>query len=244
MPPLEGSRALVFGGARRLGRAIAIGLAEGGADVAVSSHTAAGEAERTADEIRALGRRSAAIACDVHSVEEIDLAVGEATAALGGLDVLVYAAAGGFRASAPADVGAALFDEALGTILRGGFFAAQAAHARMAETGGVIVFVTDVAAIQLWPSFTPHSVAKAGLAHLTRLLAKSWAPSIRVNSVAPGTVLPEAGSDAVSLQRAADATALGRIGTPGDIVGAVRYLIESDYVTGHQLVVDGGRTLL
>jgi pteridine reductase len=244
MPPLEGSRALVFGGARRLGHAIAIGLAERGADVAITSHSAAGAAEQTADEIRALGRRSTALACDVHSVEAIERAVGGAAAALGGLDVMVYAAAGGFQASAPADVGAELFDEALGTILRGGFFAAQAAHAQMAATGGVIVFVTDVAAIQLWPSFAPHSVAKAGLAHLTRLLAKAWAPSIRVNSVAPGTVLPEEGSDDASLQRAAAAAALGRIGSPDDIVGAVRYLIESDYVTGHQLVVDGGRLLL
>jgi pteridine reductase len=244
MPAVDGSRTLVFGGARRLGRAIALGLAESGADVAVTSRSAAGAAERTADEIRALGRRSAALACDVGSVESIDRAVGEAAASLGGLDVMVYAAAGGFRASAPADVDAALFDEAVGTILRGGFFAAQATQARMAGTGGVIVFVTDVAAIQLWPSFTPHSVAKAGLAHLTRLLAKAWAPSIRVNSVAPGTVLPEEDSDADSLARASRAAALGRIGSPADIVGAVRYLVEADYVTGHQLVVDGGRLLL
>lgn len=243
MPSLEGSHAIVFGGARRLGRAIALGLAEAGADVAVTSHAGEGAAGETADAIRALGRRSAAIACDVTSVEQIDRAVGEAAEAFDGLDVMVYAAAGGFRAEAPADVDAGLFDEAIGTILRGGFFAAQSAHARMQGSGGVIVFVTDVAGIQVWPSFTPHSVAKAGLAHLTRLLAKAWAPSIRVNSVAPGTVLPEEGSDEASLKRAADAAALGRIGSPDDIVGAVRYLVESDYVTGHQLVVDGGRTL-
>jgi pteridine reductase len=243
MPAVDGSRALVFGGARRLGRAIALGLAEGGADVAVTSHTAAGAAEQTAAEIRALGGRSLAIACDVHSIEQIDRAVAEAADGLGGLDVMVYAAAGGFRASPPSDVDAALFDEALGTILRGGFFAAQASHARMAATGGVIVFITDVAGIQIWPSFTPHSVAKAGLAHLTRLLAKAWAPSVRVNSIAPGTVLPEADSDAGSLARAATAAALGHIGSPGDIVGAVRYLVEADYVTGHELIVDGGRLL-
>jgi pteridine reductase len=243
MPRLEGSRALVFGGARRLGRAIALGLAEGGADVAIASHSTVGDGEVTADAIRALGRRSAAIACDVHSVEQIERAVGEATEALGGLDVLVYAAAGGFRASAPEDVDAALFDEAVGTILRGGFFAAQSAHARMVEHGGVIIFITDVAGLQEWPSFAPHSVAKAGLAHLGRVLAKAWAPSIRVCSVAPGTVLPEAASDDESLRRAASAAALGRVGTPEDIVGAVRYLVEADYVTGHEVVVDGGRIL-
>jgi pteridine reductase len=234
---------LVIGGARRLGRAIALGLAEHGADVAVTSRTGGGDAEETADAIRVLGRSSAALACDVHSVEEIDTAVAAAARALGGLDVLVYAAAGGFRASRPEDVDAALFDEAVGTILRGGFFAAQAAHARMSERGGVIVFITDVAALQAWPSFAPHSIAKAGLVHLTGVLAKAWAPEVRVCGVAPGTVLPEVESDAGSLARAASAAALQRIGSPDDIAGAVRYLVEAEYVTGIQLVVDGGRLL-
>jgi pteridine reductase len=243
MPRLEGSRALVIGGARRLGRAIAIGLAEGGADVAISSQAPGPDAEQTAAAIRALGRHSAVLACDVHSVDAIGAAVADAARLLGGLDVLVYAAAGGFRAVRPDDVDAALFDEAVGTILRGGFFAAQAAHAQMAEHGGVIVFITDVAAMQAWPSFAPHSVAKAGLVHLTEVLAKAWAPAVRVCGVAPGTVLPEAGSDEASLALAGAAAALGRVGTPEDIVGAVRYLVEAEYVTGIQLVVDGGRLL-
>lgn len=243
MPPLAGSRALVIGGARRLGRAIALGLAEHGADVAVTSRAGGADAEETADAIRVLGRNSAALACDVHSLEAIDTAVAAAAGAFGGLDVLVYAAAGGFRASRPENVDAALFDEAVGTILRGGFFAARAAHAHMSERGGVIVFITDVAALQAWPSFAPHSVAKAGLVHLTEVLAKAWAPELRVCGVAPGTVLPEAASDADSLARAASAAALGRVGSPADIAGAVRYLVEADYVTGIQLVVDGGRLL-
>jgi NAD(P)-dependent dehydrogenase (short-subunit alcohol dehydrogenase family) len=242
MPALAGSRALVIGGARRLGRAIALDLAGHGADVAVTSRNADAAAEEAAEAIRALGRRSAAVTCDVHSVEAIDAAVAEASLALGGLDVLVYAASGGFRASPPESVDAELFDEAVGSILRGGFFAAQAARAQMAD-GGVIVFITDVAALQAWPSFAPHSVAKAGLVHLTGILAKAWAPEVRVCGVAPGTVLPEAGSDAESLARAASAAALGRVGTPDDIAGAVRYLVEADYVTGVQLVVDGGRLL-
>jgi pteridine reductase len=233
----------VIGGARRLGRAIALGLAAHGADVAVTSRTGGSDAEEAADAIRALGRCSAALACDVHSVEEIDTAVAAAATALGGLDVLVYAAAGGFRASRPEDVDAALFDEAVGTILRGGFFAAQAAHEQMSERGGVIVFITDVAALQAWPSFAPHSIAKAGLVHLTGVLAKAWAPELRVCGVAPGTVLPEADSDAGSLARAASAAALQRVGMPADIADAVRYLVEAEYVTGIQLVVDGGRLL-
>ena len=242
MASVEGSRALVVGGARRLGKAIAIGLAEHGADVAVTAYSPGPAAEETASAIRALGRNAAVLACDVHSIEQIGTAVEGAATALGGLDIMVYAAAGGFRASRPDDVDAALFDEAVGTILRGGFFAAQAAHAQM-QAGGVIIFITDVAAMQAWPSFAAHSVAKAGLVHLTEVLAKAWAPQVRVCGIAPGTVLPEAGSDDASLARAASAAALGRIGSPDDIAGAVRYLVEADYVTGIQLVVDGGRLL-
>ena len=233
----------MFGGARRLGRALAIGLAEHGADVAVTAYAPGPDGDETASAIRALGRKAAVLPCDVHSVEQIGTAVEGAAKALGGLDVMVYAAAGGFRASPPDEVDAALFDEAVGTILRGGFFAAQAARAQMQGAGGVIIFITDVAAMQAWPSFAPHSVAKAGLVHLTEVLAKAWAPQVRVCGIAPGTVLPEAGSDSASLTRAASAAALGRIGSPDDIAGAVRYLVEADYVTGIQLVVDGGRLL-
>jgi pteridine reductase len=233
----------VIGGARRLGRAIAIDLAEHGADVAVTSRTGGADLRETVDAIRALGRRSSAVVCDVRDVAAIERAVADAAADMGGLDVLVYAAAGGFRAARPEDVDTGLFDEAVSTILRGGFFAAQAAHTAMARDGGVIIFLTDVAAMQPWPSFAPHSIAKAGLVHLTEVLAKAWAPGIRVCGIAPGTVLPEPDSDAASLQRAASAAALGRIGSPGDIGGAVRYLVEAEYVTGIQLVVDGGRLL-
>ncbi len=195
MPPLAGSRALVIGGARRLGRAIALGLAQHGADVAVTARTGGADAEATADAIRALGRSSAGarVRRALDRGRSRDGGARAPPPALGGLDVLVYAAAGGFRAARPHDVDAALFDEAVGTILRGGFFAAQAAQAQMAADGGVIVFITDVAAMQAWPSFAPHSVAKAGLVHLTEVLAKAWAPGVRVCGVAPGTVLPEAG---------------------------------------------------
>jgi NAD(P)-dependent dehydrogenase (short-subunit alcohol dehydrogenase family) len=243
MPRLEGSRALVIGGARRVGRAISVGLAEAGADVALTAYSSTGDGEATAQAIRALGRRSVALACNVRSTEEVDRAVRAAADELGGLDVLVYAAGAAFRGVAPEKVDLELFDEAIETILQGAFFAAQSSYEHLRERGGVIVFITDVAGIQPWPSFVPHSVAKAGLIHLTRVLAKAWAPSIRVCGVAPGTVLMEEGSSADSIANAARAAALGRVGTPDDVVGAVNYLVEADYVTGVQLIVDGGRLL-
>jgi NAD(P)-dependent dehydrogenase (short-subunit alcohol dehydrogenase family) len=107
----------------------------------------------------------------------------------------------------------------------------------------VIVNVTDVAALEAWPLFAPHAAAKAALAQLTRSLARAFAPEVRVCAVAPGLVLLPDGSDAEMKERHAGRTALGRLGDPEDVVGAIAYLIEADYVTGEQLVVDGGHQL-
>jgi NAD(P)-dependent dehydrogenase (short-subunit alcohol dehydrogenase family) len=140
------------------------------------------------------------------------------------------------------DVSPELFAEAIGATLTGGFFCAQAARTAMGDAG-VIVNITDVAALEAWPLFAPHAAAKAALAQLTRSLARSFAPGIRVCAVAPGPVLLPDGSDDARRERQAARTALGRLGSPEDVVGAVVYLIEADYVTGEQLVVDGGHAL-
>jgi len=228
---IAGARVLVTGGARRLGRAIALGLGERGAQVAFTYHRSAGEAESTAASLADLG--------DGHAARR---AVEEAAAALGGLDVLVHAASGGFVPCDPAEVEPALFADALGATLTGGFFCAQAARSAMREHG-VIVNVTDVAALEAWPLFAPHAAAKAALAQLTRSLARAFAPGVRVCAVAPGPVLLPDGSDGERGARQAARTALGRLGSPDDVVEAVAYLIEADYVTGEQLVVDGGHSL-
>src|SRR6185503_1725163 len=199
---IAGTRVLVTGGARRLGRAIALGLGERGAQVAFTYH-------RSAD---------------------------------GARDVLVHAASGGFAPCDPMDVEPALFADALGATLTGGFFCAQAARAAMAGEG-VIVNITDVAALEAWPLFAPHAAAKAALAQLTRSLARAFAPGVRVCAVAPGPVLLPDDSDEAMEARHAARTTLGRLGSPADVVEAVAYLIEADYVTGEQLVVDGGHSL-
>jgi NAD(P)-dependent dehydrogenase (short-subunit alcohol dehydrogenase family) len=108
---------------------------------------------------------------------------------------------------------------------------------------GVIVNITDVAALETWPLFAPHAAAKAALAQLTRSLARAFAPGVRVCAVAPGPVLLPDDSDEAMEARHAARTTLGRLGSPADVVAAVAYLIEADYVTGEQLVVDGGHSL-
>ena len=239
---IAGARVLVTGGARRLGRALALGLGERGAQVAFTYHRSAGDAETTAAALAALGAGGHAIQADLSDGARAQRAVEQAAAALGGLDVLVHAASGGFVPTDPMEVGPELFADAVGATLTGGFFCAQAARAAMGEAG-VIINITDVAALEAWPLFAPHAAAKAALAQLTRSLARAFAPGVRVCAVAPGPVLLPDGSDEAKQNRHAARTALGRLGSPADIVGAVAYLIEADYVTGEQLVVDGGHAL-
>jgi len=238
---IAGTRVLVTGGARRLGRAIALGLAARDAQIAFTYHRSAADAEMTAGTLSAAGAGGHALAADLSDGLAAGRAVEQAAAALGGLDVLVHAASGGFVPRDPMDVDPELFGEALGATVVGGFFCAQAARRVMGERG-VIVNITEVAALEAWPLFAPHAAAKAALAQLTRSLARGFAPGIRVCAVAPGLVLLPDESDEEMRARHAERTALGRLGSPDDVVEAVAYLIEADFVTGAQLVVDGGHS--
>jgi len=210
-------RALVTGGTGKLGRAIAQRLrAEGGTVVA------AGRADGD------LARRDAA-----HAL--VDRAAGE----LGGLDLVVHAAAAGFAPTPVAEVTEAAWDEAQGATAKGAFFVAQAAAPHLRAAKGCLVMVEDVAAYQPWPLFAPHCAAKAAQAMLTRVLARALAPDVRVVGVAPGPVAVEPGQE----ERRAAETLLGRVGSPDDVADAVLYLARAGFVTGTTLVVDGGRLL-
>jgi pteridine reductase len=210
-------RALVTGGTGKLGRAIAQRLrAEGGTVVA------AGRADGD------LARRDAA-----HAL--VDRAAGE----LGGLDLVVHAAAAGFAPTPVEDVTEAAWDEAQGATAKGAFFVAQAAAPHLRAARGCLVMVEDVAAYQPWPLFAPHCAAKAAQAMLTRVLARALAPDVRVVGVAPGPVAVEPGQE----ERRAAETLLGRVGSPEDVADAVVYLARAGFVTGTTLVVDGGRLL-
>lgn len=240
MPVLDGSRGLVVGGAHRLGRAIALDLAGGGADVAISYHSSADAAEETRAAIAALGVRTAAFAAAAGDPAQMAALVDAAAAALGGLDVVVYCPSAGFEPVAPADVTEPLWDAALDSTAKGFMFAAQAAHRHMAAAGGgVIVAITDVAGLQPWPLFAPHGAAKAAQIQLVKTLALAWGrEQVRVCGIAPGPVLLPGGE-----RGATEETVLGTIGEPADVCRAVRFCIESGFVTGTNVVVDGGRLL-
>jgi NAD(P)-dependent dehydrogenase (short-subunit alcohol dehydrogenase family) len=239
---LAGRAALVTGAGRRLGRAIALGLAKAGCDVAVHHHGSAAGAEETAGRVRALGRRAELLPADLADPAAARALGDRAAAALGRLDVLVNSAAVMVRQPVE-DVTPESWDATLDLNLRAPFFVAQGALPHLRRTHGKIVNLADEASFEVWPAYVPHCVSKAGVVMLTQGLARALAPDVTVNAVAPGAVLLPDDWDDATRAHFAETTPLRRLGDPEDVVRAVRFLLESDYVTGTVLVVDGGRLI-
>lgn len=240
-PSLRGKVALVTGAGKRLGRAVALRLAAEGARVAVHYRSSAAEAQEVVDAIKAKGGQAVAIAAELTSLEEIMRLVQIATHELGRLDILVNSAAN-FLPSSMISTTEEVWNAALDTNLKAPFFCAQAAAPWLKRSKGVIINFADTGGIIGWPGYMAHSIAKAGVIMLTRVLAKSLAPEVRVNAIAPGTISmpgdpPEWEADFVKV------APLQRTGTPEDICDAVVFLACSEFTTGQVLVVDGGRTL-
>ncbi len=239
---LTGRTALVTGGARRVGREIALALARAGADVAVNHHRSADAAAELVEEIRSLGRAAVAIPADLATADGPQRLVATAVETLGRLDVVVNNAAR-FDSSTVEDTTAEAWDRMLAVNLRAPFLVARAATPALRRNGGSIVNIADLSAFQPWPRFAAHAASKAGLVQLTRVLARALAPDIRVNAIAPGTVLPPDDYDPDEIEQLRRRIPLARIGDPDDVAGAVLYLVSADFVTGEVLVVDGGRLL-
>jgi NAD(P)-dependent dehydrogenase (short-subunit alcohol dehydrogenase family) len=240
---LRGRNALVTGAGQRIGRAIAYGLVRRGVNIAIHYHGSEHGAKATAMEAEVAGVKMAMLKADLTDAADAEVLPARAKDALGGLDIAVLSAAVMKRRPldevAPSD-----WDDVMNLNLRGTFFVAKGAAAAMAEQGGAIVTVADIAAFQRWRNYPVHVISKAGVVVMTELLAKILAPKVRVNGVAPGAVLlPEAWDDEARKKIIAS-TPLGRLGTPDDVVKAVLFLLENDYLTGTTLVVDGGRLLV
>lgn len=231
------------GGAHRVGRALSLGLARAGADVVVHYNASEQEALETVAAIEALGRRALAVGADLGDVTQIDRPI-LAAAELGRLDILVNSASL-FERAPVEDIDAAAWDRVLAVNLRAPFLLARAAAPLLREHApGVIVNIADLSAFQAWPSFAHHAVSKAGLVHLTRVLARALAPAIRVNAIAPGTVLPPDDFEGEDYAGGRDRRVLEREGSADDVVDALLYLVRAEFVTGQTLVADGGRMLL
>lgn len=231
-------RALVTGGAVRVGRAVALALARAGMDVAIGYHRSAAAARTTVRELDAAGARAVALHADLADARAARGLVAGATRALGGLDVLVNCAAAFYRTPL-ATLTRAQFDHLLHVNLRAPVFCAQAAAARMAP-GGHIVNIGDVITSLSRPGWLAYTLSKAGVTALTRALAAELRPRrIAVNCVAPGAVLKPAAMMDARWKR----IARGHEGRPEDVAAAVVFFATCPaYVTGQVLHVDGGET--
>jgi pteridine reductase len=238
---LQGRRALVTGAGIRVGQVIAQALLSRGVHTAIHyGHSEAG-ARRTAAFGLARGVTATPLQADLTDATQARGLAARAAAALGGLDILVNSAAI-MEARPLAEVTPADWDRTMNLNLRGAFFVAQGAAAAMTD-GGAIVNIADLAAFERWTGYAVHCISKAGVVVMTELMAKAFAPRIRVNAIAPGAVLLPDDWDAATRTRFAESTPLKRLGAPEDVADAVIYLLESDYVTGETLVVDGGRRI-
>jgi pteridine reductase len=233
--------ALVTGAGRRLGRAFAGGLARRGMTVAIHYNSSSGGAEDLRKEIEAGGGRAACFAADLSDAAAATDLAGRVVDTLGRLDVLVNSAAVMHRLSLE-DTTPEQWDAIFAINLRAPFFCAQGAAPALRATRGKIVNISDLGGLEPWPGFAAHSISKAGVVMLTKVLARILAPDVTVNALAPGAVLVPEDYDDAERERLARATPLRRLGVPEDAVAALVYLLEGgDFVTGEVLAVDGGR---
>ena len=237
---LAGRVALVTGGGRRVGRALAEALGRKGAHVAVHYNASARGAEETVRAIRGAGGDADSFQADLGRADAAGPLVEQAVTRFGGLDVLVNSAAVMERTPF-GRVTAEQWDAMFALNLRAPFLLSQAAAPALVERGGVIVNMADLAAFETWPAYVPHGISKAGIVQMTRALARVLAPAVRVNAIAPGAVLLPDDWDDASGEHLEQTTPLRRLGSPDDVVAALLYLIAADYVTGETIIVDGGR---
>ncbi|MGC2635719.1 MAG: SDR family oxidoreductase [Acidobacteriaceae bacterium] len=238
MKSLEGKAALVTGGAKRIGRVIALTLAEGGADVAITWRESEAQARQTVSKIEALGVRSLGLKVDVRNPAEVHAAVESAAAHFGRLDILVNNA-GRYETAALEKITVEQWDAMFQTNTRGPFLAAQAAYPHLKAAHGRIINIGSLGGMHPWPTHAHYSTSKAALHMLTRTMSRAFAPEISVNCVAPGMIVN--GEVDPEYELFARRTPMKRNGTAQDVAAAVLFFATGPhFITGQILSVDGG----
>jgi NAD(P)-dependent dehydrogenase (short-subunit alcohol dehydrogenase family) len=236
--------ALVTGAGRRIGRAIALGMAQAGWDVAVHYRASQAEAEDVVHAIRALGRRAVALHADLTNEAAVRALPREAAHLLGGLDCIVNNASL-FEYDKPDAFSPALLTAHMQCNLAAPLLLAQELHAQVAEGGqAVVINLLDQKLYNLNPDFLSYTLSKSALHTATTLLAQALAPKLRVVGVAPGITMVSGDQTEDGFSRAHQVTPLGRSSTPQDIVDAVCYAANARALTGTTLLVDGGQHLM
>lgn len=231
--------ALVTGGAKRIGRAIALALSDAGMDIIIHYRSSAHEAEELHDVLSARGTRAWTLHADF-AAEDADAVIARALALAGGLDLLVNSAAN-FPPETLEEVTFGSLTEAM-RVDAWEPFALSRAFARQAGRGQVINLLDSRLGDQDW-GHIGYMIAKHALYAFTRMTALAYAPAVRVNAVSPGAILPPPGGDMAYLERVGQATPLQMHGDPADVAEAVVFLARSRYITGEVINVDGGRHL-
>lgn len=237
---INGKVALVTGGAVRVGKAISLELAKAGAAVIVNYSSSAEEAQKTVQEIEALGSRAIALQADISNWESVQSMFEEIHEALGKVDILVNNSSPFLSTPIPTtDMDA--WHLVTSVQINGAFYVSNLAAIDMMDSKqGCIVNIVDLSAYEAWPRLTAHAVGKSALLTLTRQFALECRPYVRVNAIAPGPVLPPPDYSPEKIEETAHKTLLNRWGEPEDISRTVKFLIESNYINGETIIVDGG----
>ncbi|HUB66848.1 MAG TPA: glucose 1-dehydrogenase [Candidatus Methylacidiphilales bacterium] len=247
---LSGKTALVTGSSQGIGQAIALRLAQEGADVVINYHSHPEEAEAVKAQIEKLGRRAISIGADLGSVVSVNQLIAEAVSGLGKLDILVNNA-GVEKNASFWDVTERDYDLVLNTNLKGPFFATQAfvRHLQSRQSPGKIINISSVHEELPFPHFTAYCASKGGMKMMMRNLSIELAPlGITINNIAPGAIETPINrallNDPAKLKALLQNIPLNRLGQPGDVSSAVVFLAspDADYITGTTLVIDGGLT--
>ncbi len=237
--PLSGKSALVTGGARRIGRQIALSLASAGADITVTYRSSQADAAETVAAIESTGRRVQAISCDVRSEASVRTGVAVTAAFHGRLDILVNNAAI-FESAALDTLSVAQWDAVFETNARGPFLVAREAIQHLRAAQGRIINIGSLGGLQAWAEHGHYCASKAAVHMLTKVMAKAFAPEVSVNCIAPGRIDMD-DYPAEEAARLAAKTPMRRNGAPADVAEAVLFFATGpSFITGQILTVDGG----
>lgn len=246
MSKSKGKTALVTGAGRRLGREISLGLAKAGYNIVVNYLQSEGAADKTAGDVRALGREAMVYGADVANSDQVHGMIKKSLDRFGGIDLLVNNASI-FSFMPMEKLTESVWDKTLDTNLKGTFLCSQEIGQHMLNRkSGVIINIASLGGINPWASETAYCVSKAGVIMLTKCFAKGLAPHVRVNAIAPGFIdMPDPILDRVLPRMPVDKIPLKRYAAPAEVVDLVVYLAtKGEYVTGQVFLIDGGRSLM